>query len=96
MPDVNGDGSRVDLVRFEYMEEGGTFETSSTAWYIEDTWTINDAFTVSLGIRNEIFENFNGVGDSFFKIDDQWAPRFAFSWSPGARTIQSRRMTMSF
>jgi len=83
VPDVNGDGSRVDLVRFEYMEEGGTFETSSTAWYIEDTWTINDAFTVSLGVRNEVFENFNGVGDPFFKIDGQWAPRFAFSWSPG-------------
>ena len=88
VPDVNGDGSRVDLVRFEYLEEGGTFETSSTAWYIEDNWTINDAVTVSLGVRNEIFENFNGVGDSFFKIDDQWAPRFGLSWSPGGSDSQ--------
>ncbi len=82
VPDVNGDGSRVDTVRFRYQSIEGEFDTISSAWYVEDTWEINDAFTLSLGIRNETFENYNGAGDLFFDIDNQWAPRLALSWSP--------------
>ncbi len=94
VPDVNGDGSRVDLVVFGYALDGGTFDTISSAWYVEDTWEINNAFTLSVGIRNETFENFNGVGDLFFDIDDQWAPRVALSWSPGGRGDQ--RVTLNW
>jgi len=83
VPDVNGDGSRVDTVRFRYIENGGSFDTISEAWYIEDTWAISDAFTLSAGIRNESFENNNAAGDTFIGIDDQWAPRIALEWSPG-------------
>jgi len=82
VPDVNGDGSRVDTVRFRYQSAEGEFDTISSAWYVEDIWEINDAFTLSLGIRNETFENYNGAGDLFFDIDNQWAPRLALSWSP--------------
>ena len=83
VPDVNGDGSRVDLVRTRYFENGGSFDTISEAWYIEDRWQINDQFVVSLGLRNEYFNNKNSIGQSFIEVDDQWAPRFAFEWSPG-------------
>ncbi|MDZ7645488.1 MAG: TonB-dependent receptor [Woeseiaceae bacterium] len=83
VPDANGDGSDVDTVRLRYIQNGGTFETISQAWYIEDTWNINDEFTLSLGLRNETFENNNAEGAPFIKIDDQWAPRVAFSWAPG-------------
>ena len=88
MPDVNGDGSRVDTVRFTYEEFGGSFDTISRAWYVEDTWQVNDSVTLGLGIRNETFENFNGVGELYFDIKDQWAPRLAISWSPDGTNSQ--------
>jgi len=83
MPDVNLDGSRVDTVRFRSIQNGGSFSTTSTAWYIEDTWDVNDSFTASVGIRNEEFINNNAGGDPFIEVTDQWAPRIALEWSPG-------------
>lgn len=82
-PDVNGDGSDFDTVRFRYIENGGAFDTIQEAIYIEDRWEINDSFTASLGIRSESFENNNAAGDTFIGIDDQIAPRVALEWSPG-------------
>ncbi len=61
---------------------GGAFETSSNAFYIQDVWTINDQWTVELGLRNESFENLNAEGGVFVKIDDQWAPRMSVVWDP--------------
>jgi outer membrane receptor for ferrienterochelin and colicin len=94
VPDVNGDGSRVDLVRFAYVQWGGSFETNSRAWYVEDTWDINDEFEIRLGIRNETFENYNGVGDVLLEMDDQWAPRIAVSWSPGG--LGNQRVSLNW
>ena len=61
---------------------GGEFETSSKAFYIQDVWEINDQWTVELGLRNESFENLNGEGNVFVKVDDQIAPRLAAVWDP--------------
>jgi hypothetical protein len=61
---------------------GGAFETSSNAYYIQDVWTINDNWTVEVGLRNESFENLNAEGGVFVKIDDQWAPRLSAVWDP--------------
>jgi len=94
VPDINGDGSRVDTVRFRYYEFGGSFDTLSSAWYVEDKWEINDAFALSLGIRNETFENFNGAGELYFDIADQWAPRLALSWAPGG--LGDQRVNLSW
>ena len=88
MPDVNGDGSRVDSVRLRYFENGGSFDTIQQAWYIEDRWDVNDSFAISAGIRNETFENLNPAGDAFIDITDQWAPRIALEWTPGGRGDQ--------
>jgi hypothetical protein len=87
VPDIHGDGSPVDTVRIRYLQNGGTFDTVSRAWYLEDVWKINDAVTVSAGIRNEVFKNYNGVGELFYDIDDQWAPRLALSWTPGGEGL---------
>jgi outer membrane receptor protein involved in Fe transport len=94
VPDANGDGSRVDTVRHQYADDGGFYDTNSQAWYIEDTWEINDQFTVQIGIRNEKFENKNADGEAFIEIDDQWAPRFALQWSPGGSNEQLSRPTL--
>lgn len=61
---------------------GGSFETNSTAWYVQDVWSFNDKWTFELGIRNESFENKNGNGGTFVKVDDQWAPRIAVVFDP--------------
>lgn len=82
VPDVNGDGSDVHIVRYRLGEVSGDFEVESRAFYIEDTWDITDTLTISAGVRNETFSNYNGEGDVFIEIDDQWAPRLSFSWDP--------------
>jgi len=83
VPDANGDGSDVHVIRYRLSEVGGAFETTANAWYIEDSWQITDSFSATVGLRNEAFENLNANGDIFIKIDDQLAPRLAFVWSPG-------------
>lgn len=61
---------------------GGAFETTSDAFYIQDTWDINDNWTVELGIRSESFKNLNGEGNVFVEIKDQIAPRLSAVWDP--------------
>ncbi|GAC17226.1 TonB-dependent receptor [Paraglaciecola arctica] len=60
----------------------GNFETEATAMYIEDTWTVTDNLTIKLGVRNETFDNKNGEGETFAKIDNMIAPRFGLAWDP--------------
>jgi outer membrane receptor protein involved in Fe transport len=50
------------------------------AYYLEDRWQLNDRMLLSLGIRNENFENYNGDGDIYIEQKNQWAPRIGFSW----------------
>ena len=69
-------------VRRRTYESGGSFETNSDAFYIQDVWDINENWSVEVGVRNETFENLNGLGDTFVEVDDQWAPRTAFVWNP--------------
>ena len=59
---------------------GGEFDTTNKAWYIEDRWQITDNLLIYGGIRNESFENFNADGITFAKKDNTWAPRLGFSW----------------
>ncbi|MFV8781544.1 TonB-dependent receptor [Microbulbifer sp. SA54] len=82
VPDANGDGSPVHIIRYRLGEVAGDFEVESKAFYIEDTWEILDNLEISAGLRNETFSNYNSEGDVFIEIDDQWAPRLSFSWDP--------------
>ena len=61
---------------------GGSFETNSNAWYVQDVWSLNDKWTFELGLRNETFENKNGNGGTFVEVDNQWAPRVAVVFDP--------------
>lgn len=89
VPDIHGDGSRVDTVGYRYDSYGGTFDSVTHAWYLEDIWELSDTVSISVGLRNEVFENYNADGDKFFDIDGQWAPRLALSWSPATSVEQT-------
>lgn len=75
----------------------GSFETESNAMYLEATWRF-DEVTFTTGLRNDMFENRNGLGGAFIKMrntslsgddlllrdsDNQWAPRYGMVWNIG-------------
>ena len=51
-----------------------------TAQYIEDRWQITPTVLLSLGLRNEGFNNKNGDGKSYIDLPTQIAPRFGATW----------------
>lgn len=67
-------------VRFNTYMNDGSFQTKSSAFYIQDTWQITDNLVARIGLRNEAFENYNKAGDKFVDVTDQWAPRVGISW----------------
>ena len=69
-----------ELVRLRVLDNGGTFDTLMSAWYVEDRWQATDNLLLYGGIRNEAFENKNAVGGTFIDINNTWAPRLGFSW----------------
>ncbi|HEY4091898.1 MAG TPA: TonB-dependent receptor [Luteibacter sp.] len=58
-----------------------TVRSTQRAQYIEDKWQVNDRWLLSLGIRNDQFENFNADSQAFItQHKPQWAPRLGASW----------------
>lgn len=51
-----------------------------TSQYIEDRWHVTDNFLLSLGLRNEQFTNFDGLGRPYISQRHQLDPRIGFSW----------------
>lgn len=51
-----------------------------TAQYIEDRWQVSDRVLLSLGLRNEGFDNKNGDGKSYISLPTQLAPRIGATW----------------
>lgn len=71
----------VGAVRERVYENGGSFKVDSTAWYVEDTWTLlNDRLSLRLGVRNESFENKDGQDNTFIKVTGQKAPRISATY----------------
>lgn len=73
----NAAGNRV---RKRVFQTGADVEVDSTAFYIEDRWQVTESFLAYLGLRWDSFENKNGDGESFVKINNQFGPRLGFSW----------------
>jgi len=74
-----GIGTETVRVR-TFNTESGSFGVNNNAWYIEDTWQLNDDVMLYAGLRNETFENIAANGDTFVKSDDLLAPRLGFAW----------------
>ena len=74
----------TEVTRYRQVRRQGHFDVIATAFYIEDEWSIAPLnATLRLGLRNERFDNRNAAGQSFIKIEDQYAPRIGFSWDIG-------------
>ena len=72
-----GSGDYVSQYRYA---NGGTFSVDQSAYYLEDRWQVTDNWLLTLGLRNEAFENFNADGEVYAEQKDQWAPRLGASW----------------
>ncbi|GHG03862.1 TonB-dependent receptor [Thalassotalea marina] len=66
--------------KWDYKTGSASFSAENTAFYIEDTWQVNDNWTVYAGLRRETFENLNGEGNTFVEADELDAPRLGFTW----------------
>ncbi|NQZ25587.1 MAG: TonB-dependent receptor [Colwellia sp.] len=55
-------------------------ENQSDAIYITDTWQVNDALSVNLGVRVSNFSNTTGSGEKYVDLKNQVAPRLGFSY----------------
>ncbi len=66
-------------VRARRNEIFGTFESTNSAWYLEDNWSVTDNLVLNLGLRNEAFDNKDGEGNTYIEMDKMWAPRLGFS-----------------
>ena len=60
--------------------QGAKVEVDQKAFYVEDSWNVTNNFLVYAGLRWDSFDNKNGQGESYVKIDNQFAPRLGFSW----------------
>ena len=73
-------GDEFDIARLRYIAQGANVEVKQHAYYIEDTWNITDNFIAYIGGRWDTFQNINGQGATYVKINNQFAPRLGFSW----------------
>jgi hypothetical protein len=63
-----------------YTSSGSSPSTIQSAQYIEDRWAITDRVQLTLGLRNEGFDNRNGDGQTFLSLPTQIAPRVGVAW----------------
>jgi hypothetical protein len=79
-PLASGPLAGLNRVRKRVFQTGASVAVDSEAFYIEDRWQLTDNLMVYGGLRWDSFENFNGDGQAFVKIDNQFGPRLGFSW----------------
>jgi hypothetical protein len=70
----------TDVVRVRTYRNSGTFTTYNTAAYLSDDWQLTDKLHLSIGLRNEGFDNRNAAGETFIKSDNLWSPRLGFAY----------------
>lgn len=80
-PGLNGGfGSQGYFVQKVYREANADPAVEQSSQYIEDRWQVTDNFLLSIGLRNEQFTNFDGLGRPYISQRHQLDPRIGFSW----------------
>ena len=80
-----GVGAATTTADGYYVSQDKYFDTTSMslkqqAWYLEDRWQVTDRFLLSVGIRNDKFQNYSDTGLRFVNSGAQWEPRIGASW----------------
>ena len=80
-----GVGPATTTANGYYVSRDKYFDTTSMklkqqAWYLEDRWQVTDRLLLSLGLRNDKFQNYNEAGVRFVDSKAQWEPRIGASW----------------
>lgn len=73
-------GDDFDVVREQIVNQGSSNQIKQRAFYIQDSWNVTDNFIAYLGLRWDTFDNRDGFGNSFVKVENQFGPRLGFSW----------------
>ncbi|WP_226704264.1 TonB-dependent receptor [Microbulbifer elongatus] len=68
------------LVTARTRDTVGEFETDTSAFYVEDIWSVTDDVTATMGIRYDEFDTSDSGGKSFLKVDGMISPRFGVAW----------------
>jgi hypothetical protein len=71
-----------ELVRANIYSVGGSFDSTSNAAYIQDSWHVARNLTLNLGVRWERFSSDKSNGEPFMEVNDQVAPRIGLVWDP--------------
>ena len=61
-------------------------DSNQKSQYIEDRWQVTKNLLLIPGLRTEQYENLNGDGEVFLKINQQYNPRFAAVWDMNGDT----------
>ena len=67
-------------VRARRYELFGTYESTNSAWYVEDNWQVTDNLLLNVGLRSETFDNKDASGRTYIKMENKLAPRLGFAW----------------
>jgi outer membrane receptor for ferrienterochelin and colicin len=63
------------------VSSGGTVEVDQRAQYVQDQWQVNDRWLLSLGLRNDQFNNYNTSNQAYIhQHSPQWQPRLGVAW----------------
>jgi hypothetical protein len=62
------------------LSTGTSARTAQRSEFVEDNWQVTDRWHAYIGLRNEQFTNYNGVGQAYAKERHQLDPRLGVSW----------------
>ena len=54
--------------------------THRVSGFIQDQWRITPALTANFGVRYDAEQLYNGLDQSAFKLNNEWAPRLGVTW----------------
>lgn len=77
-----------EYLEHRIFETGGGFTGANEAYYIQDSWDVNDRLNLSLGLRQDKFAIQNPLGDTFINFDGENAARLGFAFDPTGDATQ--------
>lgn len=77
-PDANG--NPTEIVERIAFQTSASVEVETNSFYLEDAWQATDTLLLTLGLRNDSFDNRNGAGQTYVSQKNIWQPRTGFSW----------------